>query len=268
MSLKFAANLSFLYQDIPFLDRITAAAKDGFEGVECMYPYAVPAEEIKQRLVDNNIEQALFNAPPGDWDGGERGIASLPGREAEFKEAITLAIEYAHVLGNRRLHVMAGLLPENANRAEYLDRYVRNVAWAAEQARSIDLTIVLEPINQRAMPGYLLSYQRDALDVIRATGADNVKVQFDCYHTQIMEGDIVTKLRDQFDQIDHIQIASVPNRHEPDGEELNYPFIFRTLEQLGYQGWIGCEYKPRADTSAGLQWLQAYRAHAKTGSLR
>ena len=268
MSLKFAANLSFLYQDLPFLDRITAAAEDGFEGVECMYPYAFPATEIRQRLDDNGIEQALFNAPPGDWDNGERGIASLPGREREFKEAISLALDYANALGNQRLHVMAGLLPASANRAEYLDRYTQNVAWAAEQAQSADVTIVLEPINQRAMPGYLLSYQQDALDVIRATGADNVKVQFDCYHTQIMEGDIVTKLHDMFDQIDHIQIASVPNRHEPDGEELNYPFIFQTLEQLGYQGWIGCEYKPRADTRDGLQWLRTYRAHAKNIGLR
>lgn len=264
MSLKFAANLSFLYQDLPFLDRIAAAAKDGFEGVEYLFPYDFPAAEIKQRLVDNGIEQALFNAPPGDWAGGERGIASLPGREQEFKEAIARAIEYAGVLGNQRVHVMAGLLPADANRAERLDLYTRNVAWAAEQAKVAGLTIVLEPINQRDMPGYLLSYQKDALDVVRATGADNVKVQFDCYHSQIMEGDVVMKLRAMFDQIGHIQIASVPSRNEPDGEELNYPFIFQTLDQLGYQGWVGCEYKPRAATSAGLAWLRTYRANSES----
>lgn len=264
MSLKFAANLSFLYQDLPFLDRIAAAAKDGFEGVEYLFPYDFPAAEIKQRLVDNGIEQALFNAPPGDWTGGERGISSLPGREQEFKDSIARAIEYAAVLGNQRVHVMAGLLPANANRAERLDLYTRNVAWAAEQARAAGLTIVLEPINQRDMPGYLLSYQKDALDVVRAAGTDNLKVQFDCYHAQIMEGDVVMKLRAMFDQIGHIQIASVPSRNEPDGEELNYPFLFQTLDQLGYQGWVGCEYKPRAATSDGLAWLRTYRANSES----
>lgn len=263
MSLKFAANLSFLYQDLPFLDRIAAAAKDGFEGVEYLFPYDFSATEIKQRLVDNGIEQALFNAPPGNWAGGERGIASLPGREQEFKDSITRAIEYAGVLGNKRVHVMAGLLPANADRAERLDRYTRNVGWAAEQARGAGLTVVLEPINQRDMPSYLLSYQRDALDVVRAVSADNLKVQFDCYHVQIMEGDVVMKLRAMFDHIGHIQIASVPSRNEPDGEELNYPFIFQELDQLGYQGWVGCEYKARAATSDGLQWLRTYRANSK-----
>jgi len=263
MSLKFAANLSFLYQDLPFLDRIAAAAKDGFEGVEYLFPYDFPAAEIKQRLVDNGIEQALFNAPPGDWAGGERGIASLPGREQEFKDSLTLAIEYAAVLGNKRVHVMAGLLPANADRAEHMDRYTRNVSWAAEQAKAAGLTVVLEPINQRDMPGYLLSYQRDALDVVHAAGADNLQVQFDCYHAQIMEGDVVMKLRAMFDHIGHIQIASVPSRNEPDGEELNYPFIFQELDKLGYRGWIGCEYKARTVTSDGLQWLHTYRANSK-----
>lgn len=259
MSLKFAANLSFLYQDLPFLDRITAAARDGFEGVEYLFPYDFPANEIKQRLNDAGIVQALFNAPAGDWAKGERGTASLPGRADEFQAGIRKALDYAGVLGNTRLHVMAGLLPAGADRAAHLAVYQANVAWAAQQAAKQGITVVLEPINQRDMPGYFLSYQHDALAVIEAVGAPNLQVQFDCYHCQIMEGDIVMKLRAMFDRIGHVQIASVPSRNEPDGQELNYPFIFQTLDELGYAGWVGCEYKPRAATSDGLGWLRAYR---------
>ena len=259
MSLKFAANLSFLYQDLPFLDRIAAAARDGFEGVEYLFPYDFPASEIKQRLSDAGIVQALFNAPAGDWAAGERGTASLPGRTDEFRAGIEKALDYAGVLGNTRLHVMAGLLPAGADRAAHLAAYQANVAWAAQQAAKQGITVVLEPINQRDMPGYFLSYQRDALAVVEAVGAPNLQVQFDCYHCQIMEGDIVMKLRAMFERIGHVQIASVPGRNEPDGQELNYPFIFRTLDELGYAGWVGCEYKPRAATSDGLGWLRAYR---------
>ncbi|HEY0294087.1 MAG TPA: 2-oxo-tetronate isomerase [Bordetella sp.] len=259
MSLKFAANLSFLYQDLPFLDRIGAAARDGFEGVEYLFPYDFPAQEIRRRLVDAGIDQALFNAPAGDWAQGERGTASLPGRTAEFRTGIMRALDYASVLGNTRLHVMAGLLPQSADRAVHLAAYQSHVAWAAEQAARQGVAIMLEPINQRDMPGYFLSYQQDALAVIDAIGAPNLRVQFDCYHCQIMEGDIAMKLRAMFDRIGHVQVASVPGRNEPDGQELHYPYIFRTLDELGYAGWVGCEYKPRADTRAGLGWLRAYR---------
>lgn len=259
MSLKFAANLSFLYQDLPFLDRIAAAARDGFEGVEYLFPYDFPARDIKQRLNDAGIEQALFNAPAGDWAKGERGTSSLPGRTEEFRAGVLKALDYAGELGNTRVHVMAGLIPTQADPAARLDLYRTNVAWAAEQAAGRGITIVLEPINQRDMPGYLLSYQQDALAVIDAIGAANLLVQFDCYHCQIMEGDIAMKLRAMFELIGHVQIASVPSRNEPDGEELSYPYIFQVLDELGYAGWVGCEYKPRAATSAGLGWLRAYR---------
>lgn len=259
MSLKFAANLSFLYQDLPFLDRIAAAARDGFEGVEYLFPYDFPARDIKQRLGDAGIAQALFNAPAGDWAQGERGISSLPGRIEEFRTGVLKALDYAGELGNTRVHVMAGLLPADADRAARRDLYQANVAWAAEQAAGRGITIVLEPINQRDMPGYLLSYQQDALAVIDAIGATNLLVQFDCYHCQIMEGDIAMKLRAMFELIGHVQIASVPSRNEPDGQELNYPYVFQLLDELGYAGWVGCEYKPRAATSAGLGWLRAYR---------
>ena len=259
MSLKFAANLSFLYQDLPLLDRIAAAGRDGFEGVEYLFPYEFPARQIKQRLNDAGVEQALFNAPPGDWAKGERGTSSLPGRADEFRAGILTALDYAGELGNTRVHVMAGILPAGADRAERIANYQANLAWAAEQAARQGITLVLEPINQRDMPGYLLSYQKDALAVIEAVGAPNLLVQFDCYHCQIMEGDIVMKLRAMFDRIGHIQVASVPGRNEPDGQELNYPYVFQTLDELGYAGWVGCEYRPRAGTSEGLGWLRAYR---------
>lgn len=262
MTLKFAANLSFLYQDLPFLDRFAAAARDGFEGVEYLSPYDFPAGEIRRRLDDHGIEPALFNAPAGDWAAGERGTASLPGRTAEFRAGIDKALDYVGVLGNRLVHVMAGVLPAGADRAIHLATYQANVAWAAERAAAQGATIVLEPINQRDMPGYLLSYQRDALAVIEAIGAPNLRLQFDCYHCQIMEGDVTMKLRATIDRIAHVQIASVPGRNEPDGEELNYPFIFRALDDLGYAGWVGAEYRPRAGTSEGLGWLRAYRESA------
>ncbi|SAI27529.1 hydroxypyruvate isomerase [Bordetella ansorpii] len=259
MSLQFAANLSFLYQDLPFLDRIDAAARDGFKGVEYVSPLEFSAPDIRQRLDDNGVQQVLFNAAVGQWSKGERGIGALPGHQAEFRDAMGRALEYAGVLGNRLLHVMAGLMLPGADRAAYVDAFQENLAWAAPQAAAQGVTLLLEPINQRDMPGYFLSYQDDAIALIDAVGASNIALQFDCYHCQIMEGDVVTRLRALKDRIGHIQIASVPGRHEPDGEELNYPFVFETLRELGYEGWIGCEYKPRAGTSEGLGWLRSYR---------
>lgn len=260
MPLQFAANLSFLYQDLPFLDRIDAAARDGFKGVEYVSPLDVAARDIRQRLDDNGVQQVLFNAAVGQWAKGERGIGALPGHQEAFRDAMERALEYAGVLGNRLLHVMAGLLPATADRAAHAAAFQENLAWAAQQAAAQGVTLLLEPINQRDMPGYFLSYQRDALALIDAVGASNVALQFDCYHCQIMEGDVVTRLHALKDRIGHIQIASVPGRHEPDGEELNYPFVFEALRQMEYEGWIGCEYKPRAGTSEGLAWLRAYRA--------
>ena len=227
-----------------------------------LFPYEFPAQDIKQRLSDAGIEQALFNAPPGDWAAGERGTASLPGREDEFRGGIRRALDYAGVLGNTRVHVMAGLLPAGAERAARLDCYQANVAWAAAQAAKQGIDILLEAINQRDMPGYLLSHQQDVLDLIDAIGAPNLRLQFDCYHCQVMEGDVTMKLRAMYPRIGHVQIASVPGRNEPDGQELHYPYVFQALDELGYAGWVGCEYKPRAATSDGLQWLRDYRASA------
>jgi len=259
MALQFAANLSFLYPDQPFLERIGAAARDGFKGVEFVSPFDFPAAQIRQRLDDHGMRQVLFNAAVGDWAGGERGLGSLPGRQADFRTAMARALDDAGVLGNRLLHVMAGFVPPGAERARHAAIFQENLAWATQQAAAQGVTLLLEPINQRDMPGYFLSYQHDALALRDAVGAPNLAVQFDCYHCQIMEGDIVSRLHAMHEHIGHIQIASVPGRNEPDGEELNYPFVFGALEEMGYAGWVGCEYKPRGDTSVGLAWLRAYR---------
>ena len=258
---RFAANLSMLYPEYDFLDRFSAARKDGFDAVEYLFPYDYDALELKRRLDDNGQTQALFNAPPGDWANGERGMASLPGREAEFRDSVARALEYAAVLGNDRVHVMAGLLPDatEATRARHHAVYIENVAYAAAQAKQAGLTIVLEPINQRDMPGYFISRQDAGQSVCKEVGADNLKVQFDCYHCQIVEGDIEMKLRRDFSGIGHIQIAGVPSRNEPDLGELNYPHLFNVIDELGYTGWIGCEYRPRGNTSEGLEWLRQWR---------
>lgn len=265
---RFAANLSMMYQEHAFLDRFAAAAKDGFEGVEFLFPYDFDKADIRARLDEAGLTQALFNAPPGDWAGGERGTASLPGREDEFKRGIAAALEYAQVLGNTRLHVMAGLLPAGADRARHHATYVSNVAYAAREAAGAGITIVLEPINTRDMPGFFLTYQAQAHAVCKEVGAPNLKVQFDLYHAQIMEGDLSVKLKQYVADVGHVQIAGVPDRHEPDEGELNYPHLFALMDALGYDGWVGCEYRPRAGTSEGLGWLRRWREsqHAASGN--
>ncbi|SDI96711.1 hydroxypyruvate isomerase [Pseudomonas flavescens] len=257
---RFAANLSMLYPQHDFLDRFAAAAADGFAAVEYLFPYDHSAQVLKQCLSDNGLVQALFNAPPGDWAAGERGIASLPGREAEFRAGVAKALEYAQVLGNDRIHVMAGLLPDEALRDRHQAVYLENLAYAAEQARGAGVTVLIEPINTRDMPGFFLNRQDQAQAMVRKVGADNLKVQFDCYHCQIVEGDLTAKLRRDFAGIGHIQIAGVPDRHEPDLGELNYAHLFEVIDSLGYTGWIGCEYRPRGDTSEGLGWLRRLKA--------
>ncbi|RRV04873.1 hydroxypyruvate isomerase [Pseudomonas sp. v388] len=257
---RFAANLSMLYPQHDFLDRFAAAAADGFAAVEYLFPYAYNPQELKQRLDDNGLVQALFNAPPGDWDACERGIASLPGREAEFRSGVERALEYAQVLGNDKVHVMAGLLPNEDLRQRHQAVYLENLAFAAKQAKAAGVTILIEPINTRDMPDFFLNRQDQAQDICKQVGADNLKVQFDCYHCQIVEGDLISKLRRDFAGIGHIQIAGVPDRHEPNLGELNYNSLFEEIDRLGYTGWIGCEYRPKGDTSQGLEWLRQWQA--------
>ncbi|ABN88492.1 xylose isomerase-like TIM barrel family protein [Burkholderia pseudomallei] len=255
---RFAANLTMMYNEHAFLERFAAAARDGFKAVEYLFPYEFPAVELKARLDAHGLVQALFNAPPGDWAAGERGIASLPGREDEFRRAIDTALDYARVIGNDTLHVMAGLIAPTQDRARHRDVYLRNLAHAAEAARAQNVTIVIEPINPRDMPGFFLNRQDDAQAICREVGAPNLLVQFDCYHCQIVEGDLAMKLKRDIAGIGHIQIAGVPQRHEPDVGEIHYPYLFELIDALGYDGWIGCEYRPKAGTSEGLGWLAPY----------
>jgi hydroxypyruvate isomerase len=269
---RFAANLSFLYNELPFLERFAAAAEDGFAGVEFLFPYACSADEIAQALRHAGLQQVLFNAPPGGfdlatmataWDRGERGTACLPGRELEFRAGINEALRYAEVLQCARIHVMAGLVPEGADVAALHACYVRNLRWASEQAAKRGCTLLIEPINPRDMPGYLLRHQTQAHVFVAEVGAANLQVQMDLYHCQVTEGDVATKLRQYVPTgaVGHIQIASVPQRQEPDGGELHYPYLLSLLDSLDYTGWVGCEYRPRGGagpgaTTAGLGWRQ------------
>lgn len=257
---RFAANLSMMFTEHPFLDRFEAAAAAGFKAVEFLFPYAFPADEIRARLDAHGLEQVLFNMPPGDWDAGERGIASHPGREDEFRGGVAKALAYAEALGCRTLHCMAGLKPAERREAELLEVYRRNLAWAAAECRSSGRTLLLEPINGRDMPGYLMNSTGLARQVIAEVGADNLKLQLDLYHCQISEGDLATRIRANADLTAHVQIAGVPERHEPDRGEVNYPYLFEVLDETGYDGFIGCEYRPRGATEDGLGWFAPWRA--------
>jgi hydroxypyruvate isomerase len=247
-----------MYPEHAFLDRFAAAARDGFKAVEFLFPYEYPAGEIRSRLEAHGLELALFNAPPGDWAGGERGIASLPGREAEFRASIAEALEYARVLGNRRLHVMAGLIAPGEDRARHHAVYLANLAHAAKEAAGLGITVVIEPINTRDIPGFFLNRQDEAHAVCAQVDARNLQVQMDLYHCQVVEGDLAMKIRRYIRGVGHMQIAGVPERHEPSLGEINYPFLFELIDSLGYAGWIGCEYRPRGGTSQGLEWVRPW----------
>ena len=264
---RFAANLSMLYPELDFLDRFEAAAKDGFAAVEYLFPYAYEARELASRLAANGLKQVLFNGPPGDWEGGERGLACLPGREAEFRAGVLKAIDYAVVLDCPRIHLMAGLVPEGVERETVQPTYLENLRWAAVEAAKAGRDLLIEPINGRDMPGYFLQRQDQAQDVVLAVGSTALAVQMDLYHCQIVEGDVAMKIRKYLPtgRVGHFQIAGVPERNEPDIGELNHPYLFDVIDevsaQCGWQGWVGCEYRPRrgavaGGTSAGLGWLR------------
>jgi 2-dehydrotetronate isomerase len=250
---RFAANLSFLFTDLPFLDRFDAAAKAGFKGVEFMFPYAVPAADIRARLDEHGLSLVLFNLPPGHWDKGERGFAALPGREDEFASAVDLALNYAEALGCPRLHAMAGLATHGATREAYID----NLRMAASWAAPIGVEMLIEPINTRDMPDYFLTRTADARDVIAAVGAPNLGLQFDLYHRHMMEGDVDAAIAEFGALARHYQCADPPDRGEPSLNTIDYARLFRAIDATGFSGWIGCEYKPRAGTLAGLGWPAA-----------
>jgi len=254
---RFAANLTMMYGEYPFPDRFAAAAKDGFKAVECLFPYEYPANDLATWLRDHGLIQVLLNAPPGNFAAGERGLASLPGKEAEFRAGIHTALEYAQTVACPRVHVMAGVAPTGVERAAMRGTFKTNLAWAAELAAPAGIELAIEPINTRDMPGYFLNRQDEAHALVDEIGNPALKVQMDLYHCQIVEGDVSMKLRKYLPRgVGHIQIASVPTRNEPDGGELNYDYVFGVIEEVGFDGWIGCEYRPRAGTSKGLDWFK------------
>ncbi len=257
---RFAANLSMMYREHDFLDRFAAAARDGFTAVEYLFPYEYPAEKLAALLQQNGLRQVLFNAPPGDWNAGERGITALPGREKEFREGFERALQYAGLLGCPRIHAMAGLLPAGANRARFRATYVENLAWAAERAQNAGIDVLIEPIAQRNIPSFFLNRQDEGHAIVTEIGKPNLKVMLDYFHCQVEEGDLAMKTRkylgEKPSRVGHIQIAGVPDRHEPSTGEVNYAYLFDLLDELGYDGWIGCEYIPKAGTSEGLGWLK------------
>ncbi|WCM92318.1 hydroxypyruvate isomerase family protein [Acidovorax sp. NCPPB 2350] len=264
---RFAANLSMLYGELDFSDRFAAAAQDGFEGVEYLFPYDHAPDRLAGLLRRHGLRQVLFNAPPGDWDAGERGLACLPGREAEFREGIGRAVAYAQALQCPRIHVMAGVVPPGSEAAAVHATYVANVRHAAAQAAPHGIRILLEPINGRDMPGFFLNRQAQAHALVAEIDRPGVQVQMDLYHCQITEGDLATRIRQYVPtgRVGHIQIAGVPERHEPDVGEVHYPYLLRLLDSLGYAGWIGCEYRPARGTAAGatrqgLGWMAPWRA--------
>lgn len=261
---RFAANLSMMFNEVPFLDRFDAAAKAGFTAVEFLFPYEHPAAEVGERLHRNGLTQALFNLFPGDWNKGERGFAALPDRFADVKASVAQALPYAKATGVKRLHLMAGI----ADRADpkAAESFRRAVVWTAEALGKEGIDLVIEPINPRDVPGYFLNDFDFAAGLIDELKISNLKLQFDVYHRQIVHGDVTIALRKMMPIIGHIQIASVPSRNEPAGEELNYPFLFDELDRLGYDGFVGCEYRPKGNTVDGLGWFAPYAGKAKAGS--
>lgn len=255
---KLAANLSMLFNEVAFLDRFAAAAKCGFKGVEFLFPYDWPAEEIAKAKDEAGVEIALFNLPPGDWDAGERGFAALPGREADFDAGLAPALDYAKALGLSQVHCMAGVPAEAVPRDEARRVFIRNLQAAADHFAKADIKVLIEPINTRDIPGYFLNYQQQAIDVITAVGRENVFVQMDFYHCQVMEGDLLKTFQRNQAKVRHVQIAGNPGRHEPDTGEINYANVLPALDALGYGGWIGCEYKPMEGTTDGLGWAAPY----------
>jgi hydroxypyruvate isomerase len=262
---QFAAHLSMMYQEHSFLDRFAAAARDGFTAVDYMFPYEYPADTIAGLLKENGLIQVLFNGPPGDFKAGERGLTCLPGRESEYRDGFARALEYAKTLDCPRIHSMAGIAPAGVDRARLRETYIANLAWAADAAAAAGKDVLIEPINLRSVPGFFLNRQEEAHAIVAEISKSNIKVLMDLFHVQIQEGDLAMKLRKYIaepkqSKVGHIHIAGVPDRHEPDTGEVNYEYLFGVIDELGYEGWIGCEYMPAAGTSDGLGWLRSWKA--------
>lgn len=255
---RFAANLSYLFGEHRFLDRFAAAARAGFRAVECLYPYDHDAADLRRALDRHGLCQVLLNVPPGGAELAERGHGAIPGMEDAFQAGVRRAIAYATALGCPRIHVLAGVVPFAVTRADAEAAFVANLRWAATETAKHGIRCLIEPLNDRDNPGYFLTRTEDARRVIERVGADNLRLQFDFYHRQVMQGGLADAVRAHLDIIDHVQISGVPGRHEPDHGEIAYPYLFDLLDELGYAGWIGCEYQPRATTLEGLAWARPY----------
>ncbi len=255
---RFCANLTLLYTEHDFLDRFEAAAKSGFGGVEYLFPYPYAKEQLAERLEKHRLTQVLFNLPAGDWAKGERGIACLPERVGEFQEGVGRAIDYAKALGCRQVNCLAGLAAKDAAPEKLRETFVANLRFAASRLKAAGVKLLIEPCNTRDITGFYLNRTEQAVDIIGEVGSDNVFLQYDIYHMQIMEGDLAPTIERQFKRIAHMQLADHPGRHEPGTGEINYPFLFGFIDQLGYSGWIGCEYRPKTTTVEGLGWAKPY----------
>ncbi|MDM0115847.1 hydroxypyruvate isomerase [Variovorax sp. J22R133] len=254
---KFAANLTMLFTELPFMERFEAAAKAGFKAVEYLFPYPFPKEELAAALKANGLTQVLHNLPAGNWDGGERGIACHPDRVTEFREGVARAIEYATALGCPQVNCLAGKLPVGAAMQESHQTLVSNLRHAAEALKGANIRLLIEPINTFDIPGFFLTRTDQALALIQEVDSSNLFVQYDIYHAQRMEGELAATLQKNLSRIGHIQLADNPGRGEPGTGEINYPWLFRHIDAIGYTGWIGCEYKPRGTTVEGLGWREA-----------
>ena len=255
---KFAANLSMLFTELDFLARFPAAARCGFAGVEFLFPYGYPKEQLAEALRKHSLTQVLHNLPAGDWERGERGIACHPDRAGEFQEGVGRAIDYARALGCRQINCLAGIAPASVPHERTRETFITNLKYAAPRLAEHGIKLLIEPINTRDMPGFFLSTSAQALDIMREANETNLYLQYDVYHMQMMEGNLADTIRSNLAWIAHIQVADVPGRHEPGTGEINYRFFFQQLEAIGYQGWVGCEYKPLAKTEDGLGWLAPY----------
>ena len=253
---RFAANLTMLFNEVPFLDRFERAARAGFKAVEFLFPYAFSAADIKQRLDDNGLQLVLHNLPAGNWDGGERGIACHPDRTGEFRAGVARAVEYAQALGVGQLNCLAGKAPAGVSEGVLRETFVSNLGHAAGALKRAGLRLLIEPINSIDIPGFYLNRTTQALAILDEVGADNTFVQYDIYHAQRMEGELAATLQKHLARIGHIQLADNPGRNEPGSGEINYPFLFAHIDRIGYAGWIGCEYKPATTTEAGLGWRE------------
>ena len=262
--LKIAANLTMLFNEVPFPDRFEAAARAGFKGVEYLFPYAFQKEELAERLDGHGLIQVLHNLPAGDWEAGERGIACLPDRVSEFQDGVGRAIEYATALGCKQVNCLAGLAPDGVAPETLRETFVDNLKFAAANLAEAGIRLLTEPINTRDIPGFFLCHTEQAVGIIQEIASSNLALQYDVYHMQIMEGDLAATIERNIERIHHIQIADNPGRHEPGTGEINYPFVFAILDRLGYNGWVGCEYKPITTTEDGLGWAQPYLSTTPT----